>query len=347
MENETVVESTTTEERNKENMIYFHLPDYSQHFRMNYLLATLMRDCPEYFHPNIAIGSIYGSFPGAIWNGGRLLLGGCVSREDIIQCYKAFNDIGIPLRHTFTNSLIDNKLVWDAYCNEIMKLGDNGLNQVLVNSPDLERYIRETYPNYPVLSSTTKRIKNLDAVVKEQKEGNYHLVVLDYSLNRNPKIFFLDNPDKYEILINAYCCDDCPNRVKHYKEMARDQIHFGHIASEDGNDIGPCKYVGDDFYTALANRKSILKVDEIYGFYKESGFRHFKIEGRTTNTFDVLESYMYYMVKPEYKDHVRLLMLRRIFEPQQPQQQIMIMTPEQIKELEEKGQVTKLTNNLT
>ena len=106
----------------KDDKIYFHLPDYHGHFRLNYLIATLLKEEPEVFYDGVAIGSIYGSFPSAIWNGGRVIFGGLASRDDMVQCYKAFNDLGIPLRHTFTNSLIDEHLCWDAYCNEIWKI---------------------------------------------------------------------------------------------------------------------------------------------------------------------------------------------------------------------------------
>lgn len=324
----------------KDDKIYFHLPDYHGHFRLNYLIATLLKEEPEVFYDGVAIGSIYGSFPSAIWNGGRVIFGGLASRDDMVQCYKAFNDLGIPLRHTFTNSLIDEHLCWDAYCNEIMKMGDNGMNQILVNSPALEAYIDEHYPNYPKLSSTTKRLRSVSQAVEELEKG-YALVVLDYDLNHDPDIFLLDHPERFEILINAYCMDKCPKRVNHYKSMAQDQIHFGHIPMGNPEDeVGPCQFIGDDFWTAMNNRKNTLKVEEIYGFYRENGFKHFKIEGRTTNDFDVLESYMYYMIKPEFRDHVRLRMLRRMFlEQQGGPQQVMVMTPEQIKQLQESGQI--------
>jgi hypothetical protein len=35
------------------------------------------------------------------------------------------------------------------------------------------------------------------------------------------------------------------------------------------------------------------------------GFCHFKIEGRTDNIVDVIESYLYYMIKPEWQNFVR------------------------------------------
>lgn len=35
------------------------------------------------------------------------------------------------------------------------------------------------------------------------------------------------------------------------------------------------------------------------------GFSNFKIEGRNTHDFNTIESYIYYLIKPEYKDIVR------------------------------------------
>ena len=42
------------------------------------------------------------------------------------------------------------------------------------------------------------------------------------------------------------------------------------------------------------------------------GFEQFKIEGRTANTLNVLETYMYYMVKPECRDEARFTILRSL-----------------------------------
>ena len=46
------------------------------------------------------------------------------------------------------------------------------------------------------------------------------------------------------------------------------------------------------------------------------GFENFKIEGRSVPDVNILENYIYYMVKPEFRDKVRLeilLMLTREF----------------------------------
>ena len=99
----------------------------------------------------------------------------------IAAALKNFNGLGVALRYTFTNTLLREEDVYDSYCNECMKLGNNGLNEVLVNSPILEKYIREKYPKYRIISSTTKGIKTIDGLNKELEK--YPIVVADYTLN--------------------------------------------------------------------------------------------------------------------------------------------------------------------
>ncbi len=42
------------------------------------------------------------------------------------------------------------------------------------------------------------------------------------------------------------------------------------------------------------------------------GFNQFKIEGRTATMFNLVEFYLYYMIKPEYKDKARLALLNNL-----------------------------------
>ena len=54
--------------------------------------------------------------------------------------------------------------------------------------------------------------------------------------------------------------------------------------------------------------------DDLFGRYADMGYEHFKIEGRTMHPMNVIESYVYYMAKPEYKDMVRLKLGLAAFE---------------------------------
>ena len=122
--------------------IYWHLPGFSVFRDLNYTVIGLMREFPNSFNENYKVGSVYGTFPGAIWNGGRTVLGFCPKNE-IERTIKMYGSVHVPMRFTWTNPLIEEKHLNDTFCNLIMRLADNGENQVLVNTEILENYLRK------------------------------------------------------------------------------------------------------------------------------------------------------------------------------------------------------------
>ncbi len=198
--------------------IYWHLPGFCYFRLLNQVLMNLMKDYPDCFREGYCIGSVYGTFPGAIWNGGRAVFG-ITGKDDIAAILKIYNSRGIPVRFTWTNSLLEEKHVYDTYCNLIMKLADNGMNQVLVNQPVLEDYIRRNYPDFKLISSTTKRITDVKGL-REELDKDYFLVVLDYDLNHNEEVLsaIQDKAYRIEILVNEVCYPGCPKRSEHYRQ---------------------------------------------------------------------------------------------------------------------------------
>ena len=69
-----------------------------------------------------------------------------------------------------------------------------------------------------------------------------------------------------------------------------------------------CRCMQKNLYQTIDSPLHISP-DAIYGKYAPMGFENFKIEGRSVPDVNVLENYIYYMVKPEFKDEVRLELL--------------------------------------
>ena len=284
--------------------INFYLPDFYVNFRLITAIDDFMRQTPEFFYNGIKIGAVYGCFPGSIWNGGRVILGSC-TKQEMLHVITELNGRDIAVRYTFTNPLLENIHLYDTFCNLCMELGDNGKNEVLVNSPILEDMIRKVYPNYAILSSTTKCIKDIDAIQQELEKG-YALVVLDSAMNNTKELFELNHRDKIELIANHYCQDDCPRRKEHYEAVGRCQLEYSEI------DFPDCGNINRDFYQVMQNR-SFLTTEDIFGKYKEAGFAHFKLDGRGFHKYKVLESFVYYLAKPEHRDKVRLYLLKNIY----------------------------------
>ena len=297
----------------------FHLPDFAGHFKFNLVFAEFLKRYPEYFREGVEIASVYGVFPPSMWNGGRTQTGIC-NPEAVKGILKAFNDRGIPLRFTFTNPMLEKQHLADPFCNMVMKLADNGLNEAIVLSPLLEAYIREKYPRFKITSSTCKRITDAAQLCSEV-EKDYHIVVIDYDLNHDfETLEKIPDKKKCELLVNACCNPGCPTRSEHYRAIGTQQIIYAEHVRKYGDapldmekiqrehpdilrfDSCPCAERNLFEITGLKNH---ISPDEIWNTYIPMGFEQFKIEGRTAGTLNLIEHYMYYMIRPECKDQAR------------------------------------------
>ena len=293
----------------------FHIPDFFKHADLNLTLIDKIKEHPEYFYDGVEIASCFGCFPPALWNGGRAL-GGTASYDFIKAVIKAFNDRNVPIRYTFTNPTLEEKDLKDPFCNRIAKLAENGFNEIIVNVPFLEEYIREKYPQYPLISSTVKQIEDYDALMREFEKG-YKLVVLDYNWNNDlEKLEKIPRElrERCEILVCPYCTPHCKRRGEHYvalgeaqRESCRQAVSaakFSNSAMQKAFEFN-CPNTGYNFYQ-IQDYCTFVKNDDIYTKYLDMGFCNFKIEGRVLHPANVVESYVYYMVKPEHRDRVRL-----------------------------------------
>ncbi len=297
--------------------VKFHLPDFASQFKFNLVFATMLKNCPQYFREGVEIASIYGTFPQSLWNGGRTVPGMC-NTDFAGAVIRTFNKNGIPLRFTFTNPMIEEKHLSDKFCNDIMKIANNGMNEVIVNSLLLEDYIRKTYPDYKLTSSTCKRITEPDRLLEEM-EKDYSIVVLDYDFNNKFDILEkLPHKERMEILVNACCDPACPRRTEHYRILGMQQIALcEHLSKNTKERFNLRDYGVPDMTCKCADRtifdikglSTHISPDAIWEKYVPMGFSQFKIEGRTTTRLNMLETYLHYMIKPEHKDEVRFMLL--------------------------------------
>lgn len=279
-------------------MINFHIPDFCIFYNLNNKLIDLIYKYTECFYEDINIGSIYGSFPGAIWNGGRPYLG-TSDKRSIELIIDNFNSKNIPLRFTFTNSLITKEHLNDSLCNYIMEVGQTGMNGVIINNDILENYLRSKYPNYNYILSTTAVRRGLDNINIACEK--YDMVVLDYNDNKNLDI--LNNilfKNKVEFLCNEMCIPNCQYRKYHYETISDAQIK---------NDLSICfkcpnnNLIVENF---LQQEKSstLITPKELYNFYSKNGFSNFKLQGRGYPLEASIDNYITYMVKPEYVKNI-------------------------------------------
>ncbi|MDC7294346.1 MULTISPECIES: hypothetical protein [unclassified Butyrivibrio] len=299
------------------NKVRFHLPGLRYNFPLNMFWISLLEQHPEYFREGVEIASFFGAFPFSLWNGGRLLGNDQCDAGFVKHVIASINKKNIPVRFTFTNPLIKEEDLADPFCNFCLKEGDNGMNEVLVFSPILEEYIRENYPSYKIDSTTCKEIKSVETLNAEL-EKDYKYVVLDYNMNNQwDLIEQLNHKDKLEVLINALCVPNCERRGDHYKNIALNQKivqENRNLPPEKRKHIIPwtCKYGDMNCLYTIQDYPTFVSPELIWEKYVPMGINNFKIEGRTANLFSLIETYCFFMIKPEKVGEARLLLLRNL-----------------------------------
>ena len=289
-------------------MIKFYLPGLWSYFDLYQVLIPMMQTKSNWFYPNIQIGAIYGIFPNAIWGGGRAILGG-FNMQDVQHHLKWYNQNNIPIRYTFTNSLLQQEHLTNPYCNyllqEAIQVHDNV--EVLVNSPLLYQYLQEHYPQVSLIASITQRISTLPEI--ESACEKYKMVVLPTNLNHNLQtINELKSKDRIELLVNSACDPHCPNFHAHYNAFSLSNL----LQSNANLQQWQCNKMSYTFFDRF-NLQSTIAVDELYSTYAHMGFNNFKIEGRSIQVTEVIESILYYLVMPQYIDQARLYIYNQLF----------------------------------
>lgn len=283
-------------------MINFCAPDYIWHHKLIMYIARLQKDCPEIFQTNRCLKSSYGLPGNFIWGGGRN-----IPPWDFCDCVKLVKEqqeIGLQIKHVCTNGMLEEQHLTDTICNKWLKELEREGDAVVVNSPLLKDYIEDKYPKYNIIYSATKNFNTIQEHNNAHEEG--YDTVLYYCHNHNEEILSgIKHPEKVEIICAEACIEFCPNRVQHYREI--DKILLG--ITTDANQIMECPYNKEslNFYHGLkAYPNSSVSNEWVDYLYNTYGYQTFKIAGRDLPSYPTMEILLYYLIKPEYRDAIRM-----------------------------------------
>ena len=282
--------------------IFYHLPGLFEFYDLYKAFLPLWREHREYFYDWCEIGSIYGAPSDCIWGGGRVGFGDAEPRK----VAKLMREYEISARLTFSNSLIREEHLTDRKCNKLCEMFESGAvqNGIIIHSDLLLNYIKTKYPNYYFVSSTTKVITDFEQFKAELDRDDFRYVVPDFRHNKQfDKLNALTSKkkQKIEFLGNECCWLGCPDRKKCYENVSQKSLGEN---CEDHKCISPTSQRGYRFSDAMKN-PGFIGIEDIQNSYAPTGFRHFKIEGRSLGSALILEFLLYYMTKPEHQLKIR------------------------------------------
>ena len=282
---------------------YYHLPGLFEFYEFYRIFLPLFYEQREYFYDWCEIGSIYGAPSDCVWGGGRIGSGE-YNPQDVLALMEEY---GISARLTFSNSLLLKEHLMDKKCNELCALFENSTkikNGIIIHSDLLLKYLKNNYPGFYFVSSTTKVLTDFKQLENELNREDFLYVVPDFRLNKLfDKLKGLSQPqkDKVEFLCNECCWFGCKDRKYCYEVVSRKNIGE---KCPDYHCTAPDAAEGYRFSKAM-NNPGFIGIDDIKNIYLPMEFNNFKIEGRGLGSALILEFILHYMTKPEYHLHVR------------------------------------------
>ena len=281
----------------------YHLPGLFEFLELYRAFLPLYREHREYFYDWCEIGSVYGAPADCLWGGGRAGFG----EDRPEEAAALLREYGVSARLTFSNSLLRPEYLADSKCNALCTLFETSSavqNGVILSSELLLDYLKENYPGFYFVSSTTKVLTEFSQLEAELRRKEFQYVVPDFRLNKEYEHLFA-LPDelkrKVEFLCNECCWFDCPDRKACYEAVSRKNL------GESGAEhlcVSPTADRGYRFSDAMRN-PGFIGIEDIQNIYLPNGFSQFKIEGRSLGSAVVLEFLLYYLTKPEYQLKVR------------------------------------------
>ncbi len=284
---------------------YYHLPGLFEFYELYSAFLPIFRGHREYFYDWCDIGSIYGAPADCLWGGGRAGFGDNTPQE-VLALTQEYN---ISARLTFSNSLLREEHLSDRKCNALCALFSRGCapeSGVIIHSDLLLEYLKENYPGFYFVSSTTKVLTDFRQFLGEVDRGDFRYVVPDFRLNKRLDelgAMSAAQKDKVEFLCNECCWVGCTDRKRCYENVSRKNLGEN---CPDHRCAAPEAMRGYLFSRAMTN-PAFIGTDDILNTCLPMGFSNFKIEGRGLGSALILEFLLYYMTRPEHQLKVREL----------------------------------------
>ena len=286
----------------KRKNIKIILPNFHNFVFLNLCFITLQENNKEVFKKHYVIDAAQGCFPYSIWSNERERQ--YITQHDMITTINLYSKHKIKIQYLFDNSSITKNDLYDNYSNLMLKLAHKAGNGVFVKSKILYDYIKEKYPLYQVIKIAAPDEFNMKNIAVMNKYNNI--------IKKND----IKYRDSAYITLNPMCPADCKHYDDHIKYIEQEQLGYHKISN-----IYICPLKIDFNFYELKNNSNFITEEKLKD-YINAGFKNFKIEypniKKATDVhydiYDTIESYIYYMIKPEFKQEVRHIITKKFTE---------------------------------
>lgn len=266
------------------------IPNMIECFFVNRFFILLQKTDPNYFNENYIISAVTGTLNYSIWNLNRK--NKYINFPSFKILYSFYKKNNISINFFFDNPNIDEKEILDSFSNLALSYAHEEGNSISLYSDILENYINKNYPLYKLFkisSPENERNKNIEI------DSKYNSTIKTY------------NGENSIITLNPICPADCKLYDIHREYISQEQKHFYKPSK-----FFVCPLKTSTCFYDLEKNPNFISNEKIKK-YIDNGFHTFRIDANyiTKNTTvdysmnDIIESYIYYLIKPEFQNKIR------------------------------------------
>lgn len=258
-------------------------------------LIDIKKKSPQVFNENISQIILLGSFPYCLWDYTNIKKE-IVKNEELEEILNFIIDNNLKLIFDFSNVRLEEKHFSDTYNNHVLNLvSDLNIDiSAVVYNYSLATYIKNKYPKSKLIKSDIYK----DITIN---------LPFEYCLT--DKITYLENEkdiiknlNKYIIYINSFCENkyDC----SYYKSnnILNFETDFNYICKNEKQTFEECK-----------KNNLFISLEEMMELQTKKDFI-FAVKSNANNPHELLECYIYYLIKPEFHNEVRLSILKNLYQ---------------------------------
>lgn len=285
---------------------------YIKYNNINYVMPFLF--CNDLFIPLLdrllaneinPVKIVYGTVR-CVWSGGRISLLDIPNPHRIEKYLKRVKTYNLIPTFTFTNPFLDEELLKDEFCNNILDIAYSLGCNFLVSTDLLYNHIKSRYKDAHLVCSIVRVHSFLEKNNYSIDETAFYNEMLDKNdlVVVRPEYVFenIENLDKLindigriEVIVNHECQYGCKNPMIHYRtdyDVEMRKITMTEYV-ERMKPICPLNKPGS--YTAVFNDEMIDKLVQM-------GVKYYKVRGRTCS-FDRLfnDLYIYFFNNKKVK----------------------------------------------
>lgn len=257
-------------------------------------LAIIMKDLLQKYNkfskfPNPNIQGVYGNFNNVIWNGGRTVMSSDFSTiQDIESCINKINANNLICRLTCTNQLLEKQHLLDPFCNDILSLINESNGEIIIHSSLLENYIRDKYPNIPLISSITKGFDF--NTFKDALNQDYKNVVCFYTQDilKYLETASEKQQNKVELLLQSDYCAYCKMYNKHYEFESYNSLNNKKDIDYNCYKFNPNYNKQIEWFNLPIEKRLNYNIE----YFQWLNIHTYKIQGRLCNINQLIDLYI-------------------------------------------------------